>query len=256
MNAIDRAALAAAHALVARQPQAKFVSNIISGAAQYVVPALALAATFATGGAAAPLAFASHLAGGIATANGLLGGGGDGQQGGGGLGGGGNNPLATIINGVGPAVATNALAQQYWSKALQARDDSAARITGATGSTIDDYMKRAQGMTNPALTGHYGPALVNSPERVSAQQMTGNAAGPSVGAAPTFSPGPSGLDINHLLQAALQYVPGQNTNGGFRPTTNQGPPPSGQVATTFGDGRANTPAQTPGYPLPSMRRVM
>ena len=232
---IDRAYLDAAK----NRPviNAKFIANAWNTVSPYVVPALGIAATFATGGAAAPLlwaAKAASMASGIAH---MVSPGSQQQQGGGGIGGalqgalgqyGGLGGLVNSgINGALSAAAANG--NQKMANSLQ--DHAYDRQGQATKDSLANLQAIFSKFSSPALSGQFQP---------------------------TFAP----TNIAPLRSAQVSNVggysvPGSGGNGFASPQTGYDGPPA-PSSTPFGSYGAsvNTPTQQGGGMQDKMQRII
>ena len=224
IEAIDRAAIAAAHALVARQPQAKFLGNI----AQSLAP-LAPALSFIPG-------VGTAIAAGIGGLSALGGGGGGGgqqpqQQPGYGGYGGGTNPLSQLAGSLGPSLALNQVANAAYDRANKTTQGAVAQQDRTTQGYVDALRALYSQMQDPALSASATPMFAGgSMPQVEAPQVTSvagapvpgyttapqpnfmAAAPPTAGPAPTYMPSAAQVPAAQVPAAAAPAAP----SGPFR----------------------------------------
>lgn len=255
MADIDAAALAAAR----NRPvvMAKFIANAVNAVSPYIVPALAIAATFATGGAAAPLAFASQMANGVSMAAHMVGGQ---PQGGGGVGGLAGNLLGQYgglggIAGSGVNAALSAAAaNQAEKRAIALQDHAFDRMGSATKQSIADFQGILGKYKNPATSGVWNPSFAPqnfTPIRSSQVGSVGGYSVPGYNSAPQTgydSPPPMPQSPFAAYGGDMSAFPGMG--GTMTPPLGQGAPTAPQVAQIQPTGNTRNALQAPSPFIP------
>lgn len=175
LQAINDAALAAAHRLTAQQPQAKFLGNIVGGIGHALAPIAPIIGAIPGG---------QPFAMGIEGANAL-----NSAMNGGQGGSGGSNPLASLSSILGPAAAMDAVSRGNVGQANALTGQAANQIGGATQGATNNMLSLFRLMQNPALSGAWAPPQITQVGSYAVPGVSGGSSPFSMyGANPTNAP--------------------------------------------------------------------